>query len=423
MSFSLDEFHRSTGTRFRLYVQSPVLEGFADPETVWVSSPAGSLGPGPSDARMYALQPIEKKPYGDETGPPFTGPVRTPAQPDRRGHFDHIATDDPAFPCAHMFGAVRRVLDVWETYLGGPVHWHFNITHPRLELVPHVPWDNAHFGWGFMECGEGADDAGRQRKFALNFDILAHETGHGLIFAIAGIPTPETLTTSYRGFHESASDCVALISALHFDRFLDHVLGVTDGNLYVENEMNRIGELSRTRQIRSASNALRLADVIDIDTPAHEATGKQIHRLGQPHTGAVFDLLAEFYLDRLVRNGVVKAERVAALREAGQREQLRESDRTLFADAFAREPQAFRAALCDARDMLGLRLAETWRRLTPHHFTFRREIETLLAVDAELTGTRHRQTILECYEWRGISLEGTGSGADGSSHVGCDRMH
>ena len=402
MSFSLNDFHRHRGTRFSLHAQSPVLEGFDAPETVWISSPAGSLGPGPSDGRMYALQPRGKKPYGDDAMPPYRGPREAPALPTRAGHFDHITPDDPAFACAHMFGSVRRVLDVWETYLGGPVHWHFNVTHPRLEMIAHVPWDNAHFGWGFMECGEGPDDGGTQRPFALNFDILAHEAGHGMIFSIVGMPTPETLTASYRGFHESASDCVAMLSALHFDRFVDHVLRVTDGNLYAENEMNRIGELSRTRQIRKASNAVKLSDVISLDTPARDVTGKQVHRLGQPHTGAVFDILVEFYLDRLVAGGFATQDMATRLRA----ERFEEADRTCMADAYAREPEGFRAALCDARDMLGLRLAEAWRRLTPHHFTFQRDVEMLLAVDAEFTGRRHRRMILDCYEWRGISPTG-----------------
>lgn len=404
MSFSLNDFHRRTGTRFKLYAQSPVLEGFEEPETVLVSSPAGSLGPGPSDARMYAVQPVAKKPYAGETMPPYRGARQSPSRANRSGHFDHVRPDDPAFACVHMFGAVRRVLDVWETYLGGPIHWHFNATHPRLEMISHVPWDNAHFGWGFMECGEGADDQGIQRHFALNFDILAHETGHGMIFSIVGMPTPETLTASYRGFHESASDLIAMISALHFDRFVDHVLRVSAGNLYVENEMNRIGELSRTRQIRKASNATKLSDVISVDTPADEITGKHVHQLGQPHTGAVFDILVEFYLDRLVGTGLIPEETASEMRRAAFEDRLSEIAPDCLADAFAREEEGFRAALCDARDMLGLRLAEAWRRLSPHDFTFGKAVERLLAVDAGFTGERHRQMIIESFEWRGISL-------------------
>lgn len=402
MSFSLNQTYSASGTRFRIHAQSPILEDFVEPETIYVSSLAGSLGPGPCDARMYVVQPKDKKPYADDDLPPYHGDALDPAIAGFGGHFDHLRPEDAAFPAAHMFGTVRRVLDVWETYLGGPIPWHFSATHPWLELIPHVPWNNAHFGWGFMECGEGKDDQGVERPFALNFDVLAHETGHGLIFSIVGMPDTETLTASYRGFHESASDCVAMLSALHFDSFVDHVLRVSGGNLYLANEMNRIGELSRTRQIRVASNASKLADVISVDTPPNDVTGKQVHAMGQPLTGAVFDILMEFALDRLVATRIVDREQASALRLAALEGRLGEVDTSRYEAAFAAEQEGFHAALCDARDMLGLRLAETWRRLSPHNFQFGNLVTGLLEVDRGMTGQKHRQMILECFQWRGI---------------------
>ncbi len=405
MRFSLNDAFRATGTRFALYAQSPVLDGFAEPETIYVSSPRGTLLPGPADDRMYVIQPHEKQPYAGDALPPFRGPFSPMAMPSSDGHFDHLSPDDPGFRNAHMFGTVRRVLDIWEIYLGGPIPWSFANTHPRLELIPYVPWDNAHFGWGFIECGEGKDDQGVLRPFALNFDILAHETGHGMLFSIVGMPQPETLTTAYRGFHESASDCIAMISALHFDTFIDHVLNITQGNLFVENEMNRIGELSRTRQIRRASNAMTLRDVIAVNTDPNKATGKQIHALGQPLTGAVFDVIAEFFLDRLIALKVVDADSVQQVRIAASSDRLHAVDSALFSIPYHADPKGFAMALAQARDMLGLRLAECWRRLTPDDFTFEGMVETLLTVDAEISGPMNRQLILECFEWRGLSLE------------------
>lgn len=406
MTFSLDAFYRTSGTRFRLFPQSSVLPGFEEPVVVWVSSPLGSLGPGPSDERMYALDPSAKEPYGEADLPPYAGPCHLPVEPDSRGHFDHVGPDDPGFKCVHMFGTVRRVLDVWETYLGGPVPWHFSMTHPRLELIPHVPWDNAQFGWGFMECGEGKDDEDVLRPFALNFDVLAHETGHGIVFSLTGIPSAETLTTAYRGFHESASDCVAMISVLHFDMFVDHLLETTSGDLYVENELNRIGELSRTRQIRNASNALKLKDVISFDTPPGEATGKQVHDLGQPLTGAVFDICVELFQDRLVEFGLLTADHAASVRQAATDECLEDMSHDACVEAFARDPAGFKRALCDARDMVGLRLAQTWHRLRPRGFSYDGVARAFLDVDLEMTGDRrHQQDILECFQWRGIGLD------------------
>ena len=402
MAFSLNGFYRAQGTRFRLFAQSPVLEGFARPETVWVSSPAGSLGPGPSDARIYVVEPLEKKPYADSDLPPFRGRVAPPVDPCAGGHFDHLAPGDPGFECAHMFGAVRRVLDVWETYLGGPLHWHFAGTHSRLEMIPHVPWNNAHFGWGFMECGEGADDQGAMRPFALNFDVLAHETGHGILFALGGMPTPEGMTAAWRGFHESASDCVAMISALHFESFVDHVLSATSGDLYVENEMNRIGELSPTRQIRNASNALKLSDVEGLDRPATELTGGQVHALGQPLTGAVFDIGVEFFMDGLVDAGLVTRAYASDVRAAARDDRVEQLDRAPCVEAFHDDPAGFRGALGDARDLIGLRLAETWRRIEPDYFSYQILARTFLRVDREMTGDANRRAIRECFEWREI---------------------
>lgn len=404
MSFSLNEVFRGTGTKFRVFVQSPVLEGFGDPETIWVSSPMGSLQPGPSDARMYSVLPLKKDPYGGDSLPPFRGRCGQPVMPDIDGHFDHVAVDDPGFKCTNMFGVVRRVLDVWETYLGGPINWHFASTHSRLELIPHVPWNNAHFGWGFMECGEGKDDQGVERPFSLNFDVLAHETGHGILFSLAGMPEAGRLTTAFRGFHEHASDVIAMISALHFDSFLDHVLWVTKGDIYGANVLSRIGELSNTRQIRIASNGTKMADVISLATPASKATGKQVHKLGQPLTGAVFDITVQMFLRQLGWMGLLPRGFIDEMRLAARTGKLDQIDRTPISDAYATSHDGFKSALADARDMMGLRLAETWRRLDANNFRYGTLAETLLDVDFEFSGRRNQASIRNCFAWRGIKF-------------------
>ncbi|GMG81507.1 hypothetical protein LNKW23_07200 [Paralimibaculum aggregatum] len=402
MSFSLSAYFEGSGTRFRLHPQSPVLEDFREPETVWLSSPRGSLAPGPSDRRMYALTPIAKRPYLDEDCPPYCGPVHPPAMPGPDGHFDHVAPDSPAFLAVHMFGSIRRVLDIWEVYSGGPVPWHFQMSFPRLELIAHVPWRNAHFGSGYCECGEDADDAGVMRPFALNFDIIAHEVGHGLVFAIAGIPPVGTLTTDYLAFHESASDLVAIVSALHFESFVDHILRRTKGDLHAENELNRIGELSGTRQIRSASNALRLPDLAYRGKPPDQLTGHQIHELGQPLTGAFFDIGVEFFIARLVALGVVTPAEAALLREVQGVEDLDTAERARIRARYLQDPALFRRAIRDARDMLGLRLARSWHRLRPQNLHFGDVSRCFLISDRELSGSRYTENIRECFAWRGI---------------------
>jgi hypothetical protein len=405
---SLDALFRRHGTPFRLYAQSPVLEGFEEPETVWVSTPRRVVGPGPSDHRMYAIQPVGKAAYGAHDLPPWRGRVAPPVLPDRSGTFEHVATNDPAFLPVHMFGAVRRVLDVWECYLGGPVAWPFAASFRRLEMIPHVDWDNAQFGWGYMECGEGADDQGIERPFALNFDVLAHETGHGLLYSLVGMPSPNigphALTAGFRGLHESAADCVAMLAALHFESVLARVLEDTEGSLYVANELNRIGELSRTRQIRSASNALTMADVADPGLPAAEVTGKQVHDLGLPLTGAVFDILVEFFLDRLVAAGALRAEDADGLRRAAAENAEDTAAEARCKAAYRAQPARFRAALAEARDMTGLRLAAAWARLDPTGQSFPAVAAGFEAADAAMSGRRYTRMIRECFAWRGIRV-------------------
>ncbi len=281
-------------------------------------------------------------------------------------------------------------------------------------MIPHVPWDNAQFGWGYMECGEGADDQGVRRPFALNFDVLAHETGHGLLYALVGVPDAKRLTAGFRGFHESASDCVAMLAALHFESVLARVLEDTEGSLYIANELSRIGELSRTRQIRSASNALTMADVVRPELPAEEATGKQVHALGQPLTGAVFDVLVEFFLDRLVADGLIPQADADGLRRAAADEAGDTPAEARCKAAYRSDPPAFRAALAEARDMTGLRLAAAWRMLDADGLDFAAVAAAFLAADAAMTGRRHARMIRDCFGWRGIGTDsGVASGRTG----------
>ena len=100
------------GTRFRLFPE--YASGYAEPETVTVSPPAGSLGCGPADATMYVANPtLKTEPYAPPTTmPPWRGPQYLPATPNRAGHFDHIPVEAPEFLAAHIYGTVRHTLDV-----------------------------------------------------------------------------------------------------------------------------------------------------------------------------------------------------------------------------------------------------------------------------------------------------------------------
>jgi hypothetical protein len=260
---------KADGTRVRLFAQPSFLPRYRVPETVLISPPAGSLGPGPSDSRMYVVHPVGKpRPYGLVAAPgappllylpPWDGPILSPAVPSPDGHLDHLPAASPEFELAHVYGTARFVLDVWEGYLERPLPWHFERDQERLEISLLRGFDNSRAGYGFLEIGADVRPDGSVRPFGLNFEVVAHELGHLIIYSLVGLPDPVDETGDYYGFHESAADLVALLAAANLATVVDELFDQTRGNLYVPNELNRFAELTEQEQIRVASNPLRPA--------------------------------------------------------------------------------------------------------------------------------------------------------------------
>lgn len=379
------------GTRFRLFVQPPYAEDASEPEIIEVSSPAGSIGPGPSDGAIYVLEPHGKqRAYGLNSGPfgtpflylpPWRGQVLRPAMPDADGHFDHYHPGDPEFAAAHAFGCVRFTLDVWGRYLGQPLQWHFRDHYDRLEISILPEWDNAQYGYGFLELGSQSDE-GRSLPFALDFDVIAHEVGHAIIYGVMGVPAKGRELPEYVGFQEAFADCVSLIAAMHFPSAIEGVLEGTRGNLHRSNRLSRFSESSATRQIRSADNIATMADFV--------RGFRDEHQLSQPLTGAIFDILVDVFHDNLVENGAIPVALDRMADAAEDDERLREALQNGFDVAFARCPDLFVEALLDARDVMGQLLAETLWELGPDYLDYGDVARTMADIDAahggELSG-------------------------------------
>lgn len=391
------------GTRFKLFPQPSYLEGFEEPETVYIASRPGSIGPGPSDERMYAVFQADKPaPYGiapdpssdaDMFLPPWNGLIMPPAMPDRQGHFDHLEPGTAQFETAHLFAAVRFVTDIWEGYFGRPLRWHFDRDYDRLELSILPALDNAYAGYGFIEVG-GYQSAGGFLPFSLNFDVIAHEVGHLIIYGELGLPRPRMAGGEYFGFHESAADLVALVSSLHFDSVVDNLLLATSGNLYMFNLFNRMGELSDNREIRIASNDRRLGEF---------ARGWiKEHDLSQPLTGAFFDIFVDIFHEHLLEAKVISREVEELSDSLLATPQYAPVMQALFDRAFADHPDAFKLALLDARDLFGTYLAQTWARLDVGDLDYLAVAKAFEAVDRDLGGGRYRRHIRGNFDMRDI---------------------
>jgi hypothetical protein len=389
------------GTRFKLFPQSPLMSDYQTPEIVWISLSPTEILPGPSDRRMYVVDAIDKSHYEHPFLPPYRGDHHAPARPDADGHFDHLEVGSHQFEAAHMYGTLRWVLDIWETYFDRQIEWSFADHYERLELVPWLDWDNAHSGYGFIEMGYGRDDSGQNFPYNLNFDVLAHEFGHTLLYSVIGMPDDDKATAEFFAFHETASDLVAIVSLLHFNTVLDRLLSDTSGNLYTRNELNRIGEESDTRQIRMASNDKKMQHVPDPDTPLKDLSNKQIHDMSLPLTGALFDLLIEVFQHNLVDDGLIDQELDTLSRGLTEGDANEALVQALFDKFYRQNPEGFKKALVDARDYLGQVLSLSWEFLS-WDLDFSQVVHALFQADIDLFSGHYQREIAEVFDWREI---------------------
>lgn len=392
------------GTRFRVFPQPPFGRPDAVPETIEVSAPPGGILAGPSDDRMFFVRPIGKRyPYGVNTGPlgtpfltlpPWTGPIAPPVEPGPDGHFDQFEVGTPEFEAAHLFGVTRFVMDVWERYLGHPIRWHFERDFDRLQLSILPDWGNGQIGYGFLEVGQMRGNDGEDLSFALNFDVIAHEVGHAIIYSEVGLPALDAERGEYFGFHEAAADWVAMISSLHFPSVVDSLLEATSGNLYTFNEFNRFSEFSRSRQIRIASNYLKLSDF---------ARGwRDEHRLSEPLSGAMFDIFVDVFHETLVEIGAMERGLEDLADVTLNEPELEPRLQAEFDVAYRRAPEGFAYALTEARDLVGEMLVAAWRRLSPDNLGYAEFGDAMVAADEELTGGRLRDVLFTNFLWRDI---------------------
>lgn len=383
----------SVGTRFLLYPQSPATPGYEKPELVWVSDAQGSILPGPQNARMYVVNPtMPKEPYNYPFLPPFNGAKAPPVEPSPDGHFDHIDPASPDFLGVHVFGCVARILDVWEGYLGHHIKWHFSDTYERLEIIPLIDWENAQSGYGMLEFGYKPTSAGGRDLFALNFDVIAHEIGHSVLFSEIGLP-PVGLPPGpdLFAYHEGVSDLCSLVGMLHFDTALDRVLRRGSGNLLALNELNRVAELADERQIRIAGNARRMSEV-----------GHEVHDKSRPFTGGVFDAMIQTYHDIAVAQGLVSLPFGSIADARDFDEDLERAYARAFEADYELKHFQLKAALTDARDIIALGLAKSWSRLDSETLTYSDAAFALCDALQDLGQGQAAETVMECMVWREI---------------------
>ena len=209
------------------------------------------------------------------------------------------------------------------------------------------------------------------------------------------MPTnPGDRAIDYGGFHESSGDLTAIVALLHFHSFVDYLLDQTHGDLLTVNGLDRVGELSDSREIRVALNAKRMSDV-----------GDEPHERSLPLTGAIFDTMVEVFQKTLVGKGLITQD-------------LRDASNNIPSDTVALDPaeiqrqftaaytgheSAFKETLLEARDYIGALLAKTWGTLSADFLTYHDVLRGLIRSDQEVSAGDNQAIIRDCFAWREIS--------------------
>jgi len=375
-------------TRFLTYVQSPLAgPPFDQPERLELDL-SFRVRPGPSDDQVYVLDAIKRRypntpgahVYDRAGGRPWGGAKHPPVEPGPDGHFDHLVPGTRPFAAASVYATVRFVLGLWDAYFadvgGEPVEWHHRPqpgVDGRLELNPWSLQDGARAGYGFVEIGTGIRGGQFNHSGPLwsNFDVIAHELGHSIVFGKMKFPANMTLNTEwysvknktnnrdFLAFHESCGDLVAIVSSLHHRKVVNYLLANAGDNLAAANIVSNVGELGKRSSIRYASNGRKMSEF------GGNPADTDVHALSEVLTGAVYAAAVDAYRD-------------------------------------ARRKKSAAVAVGHARDWLGRVLAGTWSQLSPDGLTFLKVRDAMIEADAALKGNMEKALVAQ-FRSRGIS--------------------
>ena len=191
---------------------------------------------------------------------------------------------------ASVFGLVLRTLSIFEReeVLARPLSWHFG---PQLLVVPRAGvWENAFYDrysrsiqFFFFDT-----DKGHTVRTALSRDIVAHETGHAVLDAVApalyDAVTPQTLA-----LHESIGDLAAICMTLDSPTMRNWILRTRNGALTGDSPASKIADefgeaFKEHHPLRNANNKMTV-----------KKAGDDPHDLSEVLTGAVWKAMVRFH--------------------------------------------------------------------------------------------------------------------------------
>ncbi len=209
-----------------------------------------------------------------------------------------INLDDRAFQAVSSFSTVMKTLQTFESadVLGRRIEW----ASPgnQLLLIPRAgEWANAYYEResASLQFFSFKDPQGQVIHSSLSFDIVAHETGHAILDAIAP-SLYDTITPESLALHEAIADITALVMSVTSSKLRETLLRQTDNSISGMNAFTWIAEefgkarggINGDPYLRNLSNKLTMGEV----------NSAEPHDLSQVLSGALFELLSWIFENR-----------------------------------------------------------------------------------------------------------------------------
>lgn len=267
------------GSKVKIWKQDPTVQPIGI-RTAYIHTPVDN---GPADPMMRIV------------GVPET-------RHDANGDFLFDPSENPKeFDAVHTFTVVRQVVTMYmralrRTGVAQDFSWQWGDS-PAIEVNPRAGLDaNAFYSreersLRFFYFHPHNNEALPLVYACRSFDIVAHETGHAILDALRpGYWTSWHPQTG--GLHESFGDLTAILTMLAQMDQCEAIIAESKADLHAKTFFPAVAEqfgealYGRRMGLRNADNDLKLSDV-----------STEVHDISQVFTGAVYDILADMFVD------------------------------------------------------------------------------------------------------------------------------
>jgi hypothetical protein len=202
------------------------------------------------------------------------------------------------FDAVHTFTVVRQVLTMMRRALNrmeitqnfnwfwGPEPIH---VYPRAGLDANAYYSRNEKALRFFYFHPSGNQSNPLIYSCRSFDIVAHEVGHAALDSLK----PGWLSNSWHpqtgGLHESFGDLTAIFTMLAQMDVCEAIIVESKADLHTKTFFPALAEqfgeaFGRPMGLRNADNDLKLSDV-----------STQVHDISRVFTGAIYDILADFF--------------------------------------------------------------------------------------------------------------------------------